>query len=359
MRYIVMIGLSMFLVTGTAFAAEAGDALRDMLELEKMEESAEEYLDGVDVSLDSGWEENLAALVESGTEQIGGELKRSVRSGVILLVIVLLCSLGEMGDQLGSPAVPMAGTLAVAAVAVADVNSLLGLGGETIDTITSFSNVVLPALTAISAVTGAITGASARYAASALFSGLLTNLINHVLTPAVYGFVAVNIGYAAVGNPGLKRMAAFLKWLTVTILTVTLLIFVGYLGMSGIMTGSADAAALKAAKFTISGAVPVVGGILADASESILASVGILKGTVGVFGMIVVLGICLLPFLRLAVHYLVYKLVSVLAATVGGGRICELIDSVGTAFGLVLGMTGACALLLLVTLVSCVRMVTV
>lgn len=362
MRYAFMTVLCLLLVTGTAFAAgteEAIEAQWDMLELEKVEQSAKEHLDGADISIDNGWEENLTTLVESGTEQIGSELKKAVRSGVLLLIIVLLCSVGELGDQLGIPAVPIAGALAVAAVSVSDVNALLGLGRETINTVTSFSNVILPAMTAITAATGAITGASAKHMAAALFSGLLTNLIDGVLTPAVYGFVAVNIGYAAIGNPGLKRMAAFLKWLAVTILTVTLLIFVGYLSISGIMTGSADAAAIKAAKFTISGAVPVVGGILADAAESVLASAGILKGTVGVFGMIVVLGICLLPFLRLAIHYLVYKLVSALAASVGGGRVCELIDSMGTAFGLVLGMTGACALLLLVTLVSCARMVTV
>ena len=71
-----------------------------------------------------------------------------------------------------------------------------------------------------------------------------------------------------------------------------------------------------------------------------------------------VLAICLTPFLQLAVHYLTYKLAAALSAAVGGGRVCALIDSLSGAFGMILGMTGACALLLLVSLVSSVTVVT-
>ncbi|MBS5136482.1 MAG: stage III sporulation protein AE, partial [Oscillospiraceae bacterium] len=111
---------------------------------------------------------------------------------------------------------------------------------------------------------------------------------------------------------------------------------------------------LKAAKLTISGMVPVVGGILSDAAETVLAGAGILRNTVGIFGMLGVLALCVVPFLQLGVHYLVYKLTAALAATVSGGRMSALIDRIGGAFGLVLGMTGASALLLLVSLVSAI-----
>ena len=116
---------------------------------------------------------------------------------------------------------------------------------------------------------------------------------------------------------------------------------------------------MKAAKFAISGAVPVVGGILSDAAETVLASAGVLRGTVGVFGMVTVLGLCLAPLLRLAVHYLAYKLVAALASALGSGPPCALVDRLSSAFGLVLGMTGACCLLLLIALVSCVSVTAV
>ena len=110
----------------------------------------------------------------------------------------------------------------------------------------------------------------------------------------------------------------------------------------------------------------MVGSILSDAAETVLASAGVLRGTVGVFGMVTVLGLCLVPLLRLAVHYLAYKLVAALASALGSGppctlvdrlssafRLSGLIDAISSAFGLVLGMMGASCLLLLITLVSC------
>ena len=70
-----------------------------------------------------------------------------------------------------------------------------------------------------------------------------------------------------------------------------------------------------------------------------------------------VLAICLTPFLRLALQYLTYKVTAALCATVAQPRLSQLIDAIGGAFGLVLGMTGAGALLLLVSLVSAVSAV--
>lgn len=60
----------------------------------------------------------------------------------------------------------------------------------------------------------------------------------------------------------------------------------------------------------------------------------------------------------MGVHYLAYKATAALAATVTGeGRVNQLIDAIGTAFGMVLAMTGACGVLLIVAMISAVSTV--
>lgn len=351
-------------LTGAAFAVTPDEVLsgqEDALDVDELERAAERSGGTVDYGV--GLDEGLEQLLDTGSGQIRGVTRRAVRSGVLLLVILLLCGVAETVygtvGRLDLSAVPLAGALAVTAVAVTDVNSLLGLGRSAIDGIASFSNVLLPTVAAVTAATGAITGAAARQMAAVLFCDLLVNLINNLLIPLLYGFLAASVAWAALNNEGLKRVAALLKWVVTTVLTVVMLAFVGYLTVSGVVAGAADAATVKAAKFAISGAIPVVGGILSDAAETILASAGVLRGTVGVFGMLTVLGICLAPLLQMAVHYLMYKLVSAMAATVGGGRLCGLVDQIGSAFGLMMGMTGACCLLLLIALVSSISVVSV
>ena len=324
--------------------------------LDELERAAEEQ--GGTAEYGAALDDGLEALVDTGTRELGGILRRAVRSGVLILIILLFCALAETVQEgaggTASRSVSLAGTLAVTAVAVADVNALLGMGTGAIAKMTSFANVLLPTAAAVTAATGAITGAAVRQLAAALFSDLLVNLINGLLVPLLYGYIAASVAQAAVGEDRLKRLADLLKWTVTTALTVVTLAFVGYLTASGVVAGTADAATVKAAKLAISGAIPVVGGILSDAAETVLASAGVLKGTVGVFGMVTILGICLIPLLQLSVHYLAYKLTAALAAALGDGPVCGLVDRLGSAFGLVLGMTGACCLLLLIALVSCV-----
>ena len=306
-------------------------------------------------------DEGLADLIDTGTRELSGIVRRAARSGVLILLIALFCGLADtVQEGIGksrSRAAALAGTLAVTAVAVADVNSLLGMGTGTISNMASFASVLLPTVAALTAATGAVTGAAVRQLAAALFSDLLVNLINSLLVPLLYGYIAASAAQAAVGADGLKRLADLLKWAVTTALTAVMMVFVGYLTASGVVAGTADAASIKAAKFAISGAIPVVGGILSDAAETVLASAGVLRGTVGVFGMLTVLGICLVPLLELSVHYLAYKLTAALCAAVGDGPVNALVDRLGSAFGLVLGMTGACCLLLLIALVSSISVV--
>ena len=124
------------------------------------------------------------------------------------------------------------------------------------------------------------------------------------------------------------------------------------------MAGAVDARAVKLAKTAIAGAVPVVGGILSEAAESVLAGAGILKASAGVVGMLAVLALCLTPFLRLGAQYLLYQGASMVAAAAGQRRLVRLMAMLGDAFGLVLAMTGASALLLLVSVVSSLTAVT-
>ena len=108
----------------------------------------------------------------------------------------------------------------------------------------------------------------------------------------------------------------------------------------------------------ISGVVPVVGGIIAEASETVLAGASVLKGTIGVFGLLGVLALCAYPFLQLGIQYLLYQLIRFLASVIGSPELCAVIKGLGGAFGLILGMVGSCALVLLISILASAAAVT-
>ena len=365
-----MMLLAALAMTGVCFAAEEEtpavedgvlSAQSDALDLDELERAAGEYGESYDVEQGVSWENGLQSLLDKGLEQLSGVAKKALRSAVLILVIVLLGSLsehlcGDFGEKSLS-AVRIAVVLAIMAVAVSDAGSLMSQGRSAIQGMQTFANVLLPTITAATAAMGAPLGATARQLATLLFSDLLINLIDYLLIPLVYAYLALCAAYAVVENEGLKRIGKLIKGTVTATLTAVLIVFIGYLTVSGAVAGSSDALTLKATKFAMTSFVPVVGKILSDAAETVLAGAGILRSTVGVFGMLVVLGILLTPFLQLGVHYLAYKVSSAVGATVAGGKTAGLIDGIGDAFGLVLGMTGACGVLLLISIVSAVTVV--
>ena len=144
---------------------------------------------------------------------------------------------------------------------------------------------------------------------------------------------------------------------TVWLLTGALALFTLYLTVSGAAAGSADTVTARLARSAV-GVLPVVGSILADAADSVLAGAGAVKNTVGAAGLLAVLAVCLLPLVRLGVQYLVYKTAAFLAGILGAEQLTGLIDALGGAFGLIFGMTGACGLLLLISISSALGVVT-
>lgn len=339
--------------------AQAADdtltAQSEALHLDELERAAGEYAPNMDMAQGISLDQGLMDLLTTGTQELGGILRPAIRSGVLVLVIVMLCGVAQGAAEQGSrvfQAAPVAGALAVAAVSAADVHSLIGLGKEAIEAMSTFSNVLLPTMAAAVAASGAPAGGIARQMATVLFSNLLIRLISNVLIPLVYAYIAASAVHAAIGNPGVQRIAKAIRGLVTGTLTTVLLAFVGYLTVSGVIAGTTDATTVKTAKLAMSSMVPVVGGVLSDAAETMLAGAGILKNAVGVFGVLVILAVCLLPFLQMGVHYLVYKISAALSATVADSTVVSLIDNIGGAFALVLGMTASCAFLLLISVIS-------
>jgi len=116
-----------------------------------------------------------------------------------------------------------------------------------------------------------------------------------------------------------------------------------------VISGTTDAAALKAAKITISTVIPVVGGILSDASESVLVSMGIVKNAAGIYGILAVVAVCMSPFIKVGIQYLLLKASAAICGIFGNKRISALVDSFSAAMGLLLAMLASGSMMVLIS----------
>ena len=344
------------LLCGGARAAEVPEDLRDALPPQ-----AEEFLEDGEFSTADGFLHGMGTLWEEALDRVEGIFRQRLGGAVRVLLVVVLCGAAEgfwqgAGGK-GVALLPMAGALTVTLLTAGDLESLMGLGRQTIEELSLFSHALLPTMAAATAAAGNLGTATVQQVTTVLLVDLLISLIQKLLLPLVYLYIGALTAACALPENRLGVLAGGLKKTITWLLTTVLIAFTLYLSIARVVTGAVDAASIRVAKAAISGVVPVVGGIIAEAAETVLAGAGMLKNTIGIFGMLAVLAACVLPFLQLGIQYLLYKLTAFLAAVLGAPQLCRLIDGLGGAFGLVLGMTGSCALLLLISVLSSVAAV--
>ena len=295
--------------------------------------------------------EGLLEVIQDGIAYFYPDLKEA--TGICLAVVGAVMAVAVIQSLPGNSqrALELAGTVSIAVILLGAANSLISLGTQTVAEISDYGKLLLPVMTAAMAAQGGLTTASALYAGTAFFDNILSSLIWKILTPLIYLFLTLAAANSDIGDETLKKLRDAVKWVMTWSLKIILYVFTGYMGITGVVSGTTDAATLKATKLTISGMVPVVGNILSDASEAVLVSAGTIKNAAGVYGLLAVLSIWLGPFLRIGAHYLLLKLTSGICGIFGNKRMVDLIGDFSTAMGFAVAMTGTVCLMLMISTV--------
>ena len=316
--------------------------------------SAGDMLVGTAAAPDAeGTLENLFAALE---EAVGKYGKEALSGAGAVVAVALLCSAVSSAFGADKGKTPdytvMAGALGIMALTAGNLRGFLGDAKNVICTLGDFSKILLPALAAASAASGNPALGTAGYAVTAFFMDLLMTVAEHGAVPLVYGYTALSFGGAALDNEGLRSAAKLMKTTIIGLLTVLMLTFTIFLTTAGAITGTADATATKLTKTAISTVLPVVGGIVSDAAAAVVNGAGMIRGSVGLFGLLTVCAVCLVPVVRLALHTLLYRVAGAFAASVTQARLSGLIGAVGEAVGMMLGIAGACAMMVFLS-VTC------
>ena len=310
-------------------------------------EQGAEFMPDEDASFGDG----LLHILRSVLPKLRPDLEEGCTISVKVCSAVLLLSILRTFSGSTKTVADIAGAAAIAALLLSGTNSMIRLASQTILELGEYGKLLLPVMTAAMAAQGGVTASAALYVGTAAFSAGLSTLISRLLIPMVWIFLALGVSGSAIGEDLLKKTRDMVKGMVSWCLKSLLTIFTTYMAITGVISGSTDAAALKATKVTISTFVPVVGGILSDASEAILVSAGLARSAAGLYGIFAILALFLEPFCRIGVHYLLLKATASLCALFGTKRISELVGDFSAAMGLLLGMTGSACLLQLISTV--------
>lgn len=287
--------------------------------------------------------------------QISEWMGSSIRNGAQVLFIsffsVLCCAMSD------SRIISWIGASSVSLVCIKSVFSCAAVGGQALQTLTDYSHVLLPCLSTAAAASGAWTSAGVKYAVSSLVMDMIITTEQTIAVPFLYTYASASIAAQLTEQPLLISVSGIMKQMMKWVLIILTTGFTVYLSVTGLMSGTVDAAAAKAAKTVISSALPVVGSILADASGAILSGVQMLRNGIGLIGLFVILAVCASPYLTLGSHYLVYQICAGISASFGDKKVGNVIRCIGEVYGFLLGMVGSVSIMLFVSVISLMKTV--
>ncbi len=314
-------------------------------------ESAEPYMPPEQNSFADG----LWYIIKAALSEINPELTSAAKICLSVILVVLLMAILQSLTDLSANTIQLTGAVVIGILLLEPVNTLIQLGLNTVTELSDYGKLLLPVMTTAMAAQGGVTTSAALYTGTVFFNALLTSVIVKIIVPALYIYLCLSVACSAIAQDMLKKAKDFIKWAMTWSLKIILYVFTGYISITGVISGAVDASALKAAKLTISGMVPVIGNILSDATETVLVSAGIMKGTAGVYGILAIIAVCIGPFLQIGVQYILLKISGAVCNTFGYKPLITLIEDFGKGMGFVLAATGTVCVMLLISLVCFLR----
>lgn len=292
---------------------------------------------------------------------LGTEVKTGINSLIGILVIIIIHSiLKSISESLEndniSKLIYYVQYIAIVTIIMSNFSDIINLVKETTTNLVGFMNTLIPVLISLMLYTGNITTTSILEPVILFMINFIGNCIQNILIPLILIITSIIIVSRISENLQVEKIAKFLKSSTIWFLGLLLTIFVGVVSLEGTLASSVDGITAKTAKTIVSSAVPVVGKILGDVVDSVLGCGIVLKNAVGFLGVIIVVGICILPILKLSVLTISYKLVASISAVIADNKIVSLLEQIADIFKILLAILVTVAFMVIIGTTLLVKM---
>ena len=313
--------------------------LPDYLELSDLEEKLRGMTDFSDLSFSDLVLELLQGKLPSGISGLWGEVWRLLFSylggqkqlAVQILLIALFSAVctnfirvfenSQIADISFYMMYLLIGTLLIGAFA-----EMQALTVNTLKSLFQFVTLLLPAYVVTIVFSAGSVSALGFYELTLLSVHILQLLFIKMVLPLIQIYVVFLFFNQLTQEDLFSQASEFLKTLLEWILKTTTAILVGLQTIQCLVAPAVDTLKNSTAHRIVK-ALPGVGGLMDSAAETIAGSALVIKNAVGVAGMIVVLLICLLPFLKLGLSVLLFRLLCALLQPISEKRMVDCIRS--------------------------------
>ena len=283
------------------------------------------------------------------------EIKTSIKIAVSILVLALLSSIiKSLENSFSSSSISTVTNyivfITVVTLTLVSFKDILALCYATIESIIGLVNVIIPIMISLLVLVGFPITSTAL---NPIFIGGIA-AINIVFKKFI--FVAISLAFAILvinkvtNNIKLNRLSSFIKQINVVTLGAVFTLYLGLVSIQGLYVTSFDKFTVKTAKFAVGNFIPVVGGFVSDSVDILLSSSQLIKNVFGGVGLVILVGLCLIPIIKILSVILVYKLCAIVVEPIGEDNISSFLNEVSNLMIIILATIIAVTIMFFVTI---------
>lgn len=296
---------------------------------------------------------NIAGFGGIIVKLLGEEVKTGI-SGIvaILLVIIIHSILKTIVENLSNSNTGQVAYfveyLAIVSLITVNFADILLITKNAVNEIINYMRLFVPILLALMMTSGGIVSSSGLGAIIIFFMNLIGTIISAFLIPIIMCSTILGIVNSFSNKTQIASLSKFMKSAVLWILGILLTLFVCSLTLQGNLSQSVDGVTSKTAKAALSTFIPFVGKIMGDTIETVIGCANILKNTFGVIGIIIILGIAILPIIKITIMWFLLKLTSCLCETIADSKIVKLLVEVSDSYKMLFGILVSCSMMFII-----------
>ena len=226
----------------------------------------------------------------------------------------------------------------------------INLGKNTIDTMITFMQALLPILLGILIAMGGITTSAFFHPILLGSIGFIGTVIKSIILPLIFFSAVLAVVNNLSSRIQITKLSGLLKQSAMVILGFALTAFVGIISIQGIATSTVDGVTIRTAKFAVDKFVPIAGKFLSDAVDTVIGYSLLLKNGIGVIGMIAIFIICLIPAIKIVALMAIYKLCSAIIEPIAQSRLADCLNHMSNALVLIFATVSSVAMMFFITI---------
>lgn len=269
--------------------------------------------------------------------------------GVILLVALINSVKSTIVASSLTGVLDSVSVLSVSLILIQPISSTIEYSSTVIKLSSDFMLIFTPIMATIMITMGQSMQGAGSYTMVMCAGTAVSQISANILEPLLNTFLGMSVVIGISQKVKLSGFCELVNKLVKWVLTFIMSIFTTILTMQSVITASADSAGTKATRFAISSFVPLVGGALSEAYQTVRSCMGMLKSGVGVFAILAT-GIIYLPAIISCVLWLVaINMAVALAEVFDIKQIISLLKSVATVINAIIAILLCCMIIFIIS----------